>query len=64
MKCKECPEGRRFATGSTYCILYGIIISDTHECELEGGRRHDRAADHGEVIGEETELQKDGCGTA
>ena len=48
MTCGRCPEGRRFAVGSTYCVLYGIIISDKHECTLEGGKRHDRAADHGD----------------
>ena len=66
MICGRCPEGRRFATGSTYCVLYGIIISDTHKCTLEGGKRHDSdgAADHGEVVGEEAELQKDGSGIA
>ena len=48
MTCGRCPEGRRFAQGSTFCVLYGIIISDKHKCTLEGGKRHDRAADHGD----------------
>lgn len=39
MKCKDCAEGRRFAPGSTYCILYGMIVSDEHECTLPGGER-------------------------
>ena len=61
MKCKDCPDGRRFAVGSTYCVLYGIIIRDEHECTLEGGKRHDRgAADHSEGQRKEAELQKDG----
>lgn len=49
MTCGKCPEGRRYAEGSTYCVLYGMIIRDEHECTREGGQRHDRAAeDHGE----------------
>ena len=66
MTCGRCPEGRRFATGSTFCVLYGIIIRDTHECTREGGRRHDSDGtdDHGEGQREEAELQKDGSGAA
>ena len=48
MICGRCPEGRRFAEGSTYCILYGIIIDHRHECTLEGGKRHDGSADQRE----------------
>lgn len=64
MICKNCPEGRRFAEGSVYCILYGMIIREEHECKLEGGKRHDRADDHGEGGEGSTEIQKDGCGAA
>lgn len=31
MKCKQCPEGRRFARGSVECPYYGIIIRENHE---------------------------------
>lgn len=65
MKCRNCPEGRRFAEGSTYCVLYGMIIRDEHECKREGGRRHDGTdADHGQDGGDKAELQKNGCGAA
>ena len=64
MKCKECSEGRKFARGSVYCILYGIIIREDHECKLEGGKRHDGTDGDGEGIRESTELQKDGGGAA
>ena len=56
MICGRCPEGRKFARGSTFCVLYGIIISDKHECTLERGKRHDRAADDSEVKRTETEI--------
>lgn len=64
MKCKNCPEGRRFAAGSVNCILYGMIIRDEHECTLEGGKRHDRAADHGAESEDAAELQEERRGTA
>ena len=31
MKCKHCPERRRFARGSVECPYYGIIIREDHE---------------------------------
>ena len=31
MKCRQCPEGRRFARGSVECPYYGIIIREDHE---------------------------------
>lgn len=64
MKCRNCPEGRRFAKGSVNCIRYGMIIRENHECGLEGGRRHDGDQDHGEEKREETGLQEDGRGAA
>ena len=60
MICKNCPEGRKYAAGSRFCILYGMYIREDHECTREGGKRHERyAGDHGEVR-EETGLQEDG----
>lgn len=64
MTCGRCPEGRRYMQGSVFCNRYGIIINEEHECTREGGKRHDRAADHSEDIGEKTGLQKDGSGAA
>ncbi len=42
MKCKRCPEGRRFAAGCTFCRWYGMILPDEHECRQERGRFHER----------------------
>ena len=64
MICGRCPEGRRFAQGSTFCVLYGIIISDKHECTLEGGKRHDRTADDSEIQRTETEIRQSSGGAA
>lgn len=36
MKCKRCPQGRRFAIGSIECRRYGIIIREDHEGTREG----------------------------
>ena len=43
MKCRRCPEGRRFAAGSVNCILYGMIIREDHEGTREGCLQHDGA---------------------
>lgn len=65
MKCKNCPEGRHFAKGSTYCIPYGMIIRDENTCRFERGKRHDGTdADQDQDGGDKTELQKNGCGAA
>ncbi len=50
MKCKECAEGKRFADGSVYCIHYGMIIREDHECTREGARIRERDAGHPEDI--------------
>lgn len=42
MICKRCPEGRRYANGSTICRFYGMIIRDDHECTLQRGQEHER----------------------
>ena len=42
MKCKRCPEGRRFASGCTFCRWYGMILPDEHECRQERGKEHER----------------------
>ena len=56
MKCKQCPEGRRFARGSVECRLYGMIIRDNHEGTREGCKRHENS-DLYELDG--AELQED-----
>ena len=49
MKCGRCPEARRFAEGSMFCMPYGMIIREEHICRFERGKRHDAADDdHGE----------------
>ena len=62
MTCGKCPEGRRFAKGSIYCVLYGIIISEKHICTRDGGNRHDRDGDHSTDGEGKAELQDDSCG--
>ena len=41
MHCRECAEARRFAKGSVYCILYGMIIREDYKCTLKGSKRHE-----------------------
>ena len=64
MKCKDCAEGRRFSAGSVFCVQYGIIIRDEHECTREGGRRRERDEDQRGEGEDETEVQRDGRGAA
>ena len=44
MKCRDCPEGRRFARGSVECLRYGIILRADHEGTREGCARNEGAA--------------------
>lgn len=64
MKCGNCPEGRRFNETGIFCVWYGIILNEKHECGLERGRELDRAEDHNAGQRKETGLQEDGCGVA
>ena len=64
MKCKRCPEGRRFAEDGIYCVMYGMILREEHECRLEGGKRHDEDAGGGAGGGGETEVHEDRGGAA
>ena len=64
MTCGKCPEGRRFAAGSVYCLLYGMIIRETHKCTRDGGNRHESDGDHSTDGEREAELQEDSCGAA
>ena len=62
MICKNCPEGRRYAEGSRYCVLYGIYIGENHECSRKGGQMHENDVPAGDDrnIREETGLSEDG----
>ena len=62
MKCRECARGKRFAEGSVYCILYGMIIREGHECERAGFLQRGRDEDHGPEDGDETGIRQDGGG--
>ncbi len=62
MICKECGKAKRYAIGSMYCLLYGIIIDEKHEGNLEGCDREYEYPRGGN--GEGTEVQGDGSGTA
>ena len=42
MICKRCPEGRTYATGSTFCRFYGMIIRNDNECTLNRGKTHEQ----------------------
>ena len=56
MKCRECAEGKQYAEGSVWCIKYGIIIREDHECTREGGRlREDGDGDQGSEVQGKTE---------
>lgn len=59
MKCRNCPEGKRYAKGSVNCILYGIIIREDHDCIREGGKRHEGNEVDSFHSGEGTGIQED-----
>ena len=39
MKCKECVHARRFSADGIFCVEYGMIIREGHECTLPGARK-------------------------
>ena len=57
MKCKECAEARRFSTEAVFCVQYGMILSNEHECTLPGAKEKpaDVAAQADEVGGQQDE---------
>ena len=61
MKCRECANGRRFAENGIWCVMYGMILSEKHECTLEGGRPRE---DRGDGSQGEAELHEDGGGAS
>ena len=64
MTCGRCPEGRRFADGGVWCVMYGMILRENHECRLEGGKRHEQDAGGGADGGGEAEVYEDRGGAA
>lgn len=56
MKCRECAEARRFSDGAVYCVQYGMIIREGHECSLPGA--HEKTADVATVSGTAQEAEK------
>ena len=46
MICRECPDGRKFAKGTVYCVFFGMYIRDDMECVRSGKNDEaERAAD-------------------
>ena len=64
LKCRECAESRRYAEGSVWCVHYGMIIREEHECTREGGRLREDGDQGGEMQGETEDQPGDGEGAA
>ena len=64
MTCKECRKAKRFAPGSMYCLLYGIIIREDHEGNLKGCEDDDGDPDLRRKGTDGTEIQGQRGGTA
>lgn len=56
MRCAECAEGKRFSAESVYCLQYGMIIRDSHECTLPGQK--EKTADVGASAGVPSETDE------
>lgn len=39
MRCRECVHARRFSAEGIYCVQYGMIIREGHECSLPGAMK-------------------------
>ena len=63
MTCKECRKAKRYAPGSMYCLLYGIIIREDHEGNLKGCEEDDGDPDLRGKGTDGTEIQGQ-CGNA
>lgn len=61
MKCIACEHARRFAESGVYCVMYGMIISERHECTRKGGRLRE---DRGDGDQGEPEIHEDGGGAS
>ena len=64
MKCRECRQARRFAQGSVFCLIYGMIIRDKHECGRKGGEPRGRDDSDSEEQREGAGLHEDSSGAA
>ena len=62
MRCGKCRKARRYAIGSMYCTLYGIIISEEHNCDREGARPRGTDTDRSGNSEEQAGLYEDGGG--
>lgn len=60
MRCRDCPAGRRYMSGSVMCLQYGMIISEEHRCRTEGWKAYDR--EHGPRREGEDETEVHGNG--
>lgn len=56
MKCRECAEGKRISEDGIWCIQYGMIIREEHECRLKGGRPRGDDDDQHREGGDEAEI--------
>ena len=60
MNCKKCQNGRRFAEGSIYCTLYGMIVREDHNGTRKGCEEADeRIEDNHKDSAGGTELHDD-----
>ena len=64
MTCRECRKAKRFAPGSMYCLMYGIIIREDHEGNLKGCEEDDGDPDLRGKGTDGTEIQGQRGGTA
>ena len=62
MKCWMCGEARKFSAESVYCVMYGIIISRTHNCDRKGARLRGPDDERDGDGNDETGLYEDGGG--
>jgi len=67
MICRECKHGRRITRreqACVYCLLYGMIIRENHECTRKGAALRDGDDDQREELRGETELYENSGGAA
>ena len=64
MKCRDCHQARRFGEGAVFCVIYGMIIREDHECTREGWKIHDEDDDQRGESADETEIQRGRGGAA
>ena len=64
MRCKDCHQARRFADGAAFCVIYGMIINEEHECTREGWKIHDEDDDQRGEGDDEAEIRRGSGGAA